>query len=76
MMYQALTPLQLSAFNRDTKRDAYRLDLGRFGLADPYQDLALFLRLPKFNHPQVDAAAPLRTHYPRRWMRRPAGSNG
>lgn len=40
------------------------LDLGRFGLADPWQDLALFLRSAKFNHPHVDAAALLREHYP------------
>ncbi len=40
------------------------VDLGRFGLADPYQDLALFLRSAKFNHPHIDARAILRERYP------------
>ena len=40
------------------------LDLGRFGLADPWQDLALFLRSAKFNFPGLDAAALLREVYP------------
>lgn len=40
------------------------VDLGRFGLADPYQDLALFLRSATYNHPQVDARAILRERYP------------
>lgn len=40
------------------------IDLGRFGLADPYQDLALFLRSAKYNYPDLDAAEILREHYP------------
>ncbi len=40
------------------------VDLGRFGLADPWQDLGLFLRSAKFNHPHLDAAAILRDRYP------------
>lgn len=40
------------------------VDLGRFGLADPWQDLALFLRSSHRNHPDIDAEALLLKHYP------------
>jgi aminoglycoside 3'-phosphotransferase-2 len=40
------------------------IDLGRFGRADPYQDLALFLRSAARNHPDVDAQALVLDHYP------------
>lgn len=40
------------------------VDLGRFGLADPYQDLALFLRSAARNHPEIDALTLLMERYP------------
>jgi aminoglycoside phosphotransferase len=40
------------------------VDLGRFGLADPWQDLALFLRSAYRNYPGIDAEALLLKHYP------------
>jgi aminoglycoside phosphotransferase len=45
-------------------RSPVLVDLGRFGLADPWQDLALFLRSARFNYPDIDAAAILREVYP------------
>lgn len=40
------------------------IDLGRFGLADPYQDLALVLRSAARNHPGVATSDLMRAHYP------------
>lgn len=40
------------------------VDLGRFGLADRYQDLALILRSARRNHPGVDAERLLNSAYP------------
>lgn len=40
------------------------VDLGLAGVADRYQDLALFVRSSADNFPNVDARALLRAHYP------------
>jgi len=43
--------------------DAAIVDLGRFGVADRHQDLALFLRSAAFNAPGLDARALVEAHY-------------
>lgn len=40
------------------------IDLGRFGITDRHQDLAVFLRSAKRNHPHIDAVGLLQAHYP------------
>ena len=54
----------LPNFISDGGADVTLIDLGRFGIADRYQDLALFLRSARRNHPRVDAVHLLRTHDP------------
>jgi aminoglycoside phosphotransferase len=40
------------------------VDLGLAGVADPYQDLALFIRSSAYNFPDLDVRALLTAHYP------------